>query len=124
MNRPLRAIVIEDDFLLSEALKDGLESIGCQVQAQAANLHDGLLIAAGQTCDFAIVDLDLMGEMAFPVLDTLHDRGIPFVMATGAFPEEIPTKHASAPRLSKPYNLRELRQIIKSLSHQGSSQQA
>lgn len=114
----LRTIIIEDDFLLSDALKDGLESLGCQVKARAATLHDGLRIARRSACDFAVVDLDLKGEMAFTVLDELHNRGIPFVMATGVLVEEIPAKYAGAARLSKPYNLRELQQVIEALSRE------
>lgn len=123
MNNPLRVIVIEDDYLLSATLKDGLERIGCTVLAQAANLRDGMLLTANTACDFAVVDLDLKGEMAFPLLDQLHELGIPFVMATGAYPGEVPARHANAPRLSKPYNLQELRQMIDRIAGENLSQQ-
>lgn len=118
MSVSLRAIIIEDDFLLAEALSDGLTRLGCRVQAQAGNVRNGLKIVADTPCDFAVVDLNLKGEMAFPVLDLLLQHGIPFLMATGAFADEIPEKHQGAPRLSKPYDMRELEQAIEDLTRE------
>lgn len=115
MSVRLRAIIIEDDFLLAEALRDGLKSIGCEVHAQASNVRDGLQVVADTPCDFAVVDLHLNSEMAFPILDLLLLHSIPFLMATGAFADEIPERHANAPRLSKPYDMHELKQAIDKL---------
>lgn len=123
MSIQLRGIVIEDDFLLSETLREALETLGCKVLAQAATLQDGQQLAASTDCDFAVVG-DLNGEMAFALLDALKDRGIPFVMATAASADEIPAKHAGAARLSKPYDLQELRHVIESFSRRRVSQSA
>ncbi|MEO7050070.1 MAG: response regulator [Rhodanobacter sp.] len=108
MKNPLRALVVEDDFLLAEMLVDALVKLGCEVLGSAANVDDGVRLAGESTCDFAIVDLDLRGEMAFPIFDRLRDRGIPCLMATGAFPVDIPEQYRATMRLSKPYDLREL----------------
>lgn len=118
MRSQLRAIFVEDDFLLAETLREGLESIGCAVLAQASNLRDGLQLAKSNEFDFAVVDIDLKGEMAFPLLDALDDRGIPFVIATGALLEDIPARHADAPRLPKPYDLQELRGVVANFTSQ------
>ena len=118
MTEPLRAIVIEDDFLLIESLRDGLAKLGCEVLACSASLGEGLQLAGDSDCDFAIVDLNLKGELAGPVLDRLEDRGVPFLLATGAYEADIPARHVDAPRLSKPYDLRELEQSIKRLAQE------
>ncbi|MEO8986771.1 MAG: response regulator [Rhodanobacter sp.] len=112
MKDSLRAIVIEDDFLLAQVLVDALASLGCKVLGSASNVADGVHLATESRCDFAIVDLDLKGQIALPVLDRLRGRGIPFLVATGAFSEDIPAPYVDAMRLSKPYNLRELKQAL------------
>jgi DNA-binding response OmpR family regulator len=112
MKSPLRAIVVEDEFMLAEILADALVTLGCEVLGSAANVDDGVRLAGESQCDFAIVDLNLKGKMAFPVLDRLHDRGIPCLMATGAFAEDIPPRYLGAARLSKPYDIRELQRAL------------
>ena len=109
---PLRALVIEDDFLLAEMLADALVKLGCKVLGSAVSVEDGVRLAGEIMCDFAIVDLDLRGEMAFPIFDRLHARGIPCLMATGAFPVDIPEPYRATMRLSKPYDLRELHRAL------------
>ncbi|HEV7121950.1 MAG TPA: response regulator [Rhodanobacter sp.] len=112
MKSPLRAIVVEDEFMLAEILADALATLGCEVLGSAANVDDGVRLAGESLCDFAIVDLNLKGKMAFPVLDRLHERGIPYLMATGAFAEDIPQRYLGAARLSKPYDVRELQRAL------------
>ena len=112
MKNSLRAIVVEDDFLLAENLVDVLVKLGCTVSGSASSVVDGVRLAGESRCDFAIVDFDLRGEMAIPVLDRLRDRGIPFLVATGVFAGDIPPPYADAARLSKPYDLRELRRAL------------
>ncbi|MEO8746124.1 MAG: response regulator [Rhodanobacter sp.] len=121
MSGDLRAIVIEDDFLLSETLGDALKKVGCVVVAQAASVADGLQIARNTRCDFAVVDLHLKGRMAYPILDVLQERGIPLLMATGLLREEIPARYADTARLSKPYDMHELRGAIDELVRGASS---
>jgi hypothetical protein len=55
----------------------------------------------------AVVDLDLQGVMAYPVLDELRQRGIPYVLATGTPQVDIPEAYG-APVVCKPYSLHEL----------------
>lgn len=112
MKNSLRAIVIEDDFLLADMLADVLLKLGCEVLGCASNVGDGVQLAGESLCDFAIVDLDLKGIMAVPILDRLRDRGVPFLVATGAFAEDIPPPYLDAPRLSKPYDLREMQRAL------------
>lgn len=116
MNIPLRVIVIEDDYLLAETLVDSLAALGYQVVAQAKSVSQALQGVETVACDFVIVDLYLKGEAAVPVLDKLCDRHIPFLVATGAYVADIAPRHLAAPRLSKPYNMRELQQAIEELS--------
>lgn len=109
-------IVIEDQHLLAESLADVLVKLASQALGSAANLRDAMDLAADQSCDFVVVDFALHGQSAFPVLDRLQDRGVPFVLATGAAREAIPTRHMSAICVSKPYDMHGIRRTIRTLA--------
>lgn len=109
MNSPLRVIVIEDDYLLAGALVDVLVRLGYEVQRTAATVRDALRLIESWSFDLAVVDLDLNGKMAVAVLDRLRELGVPFLLATGTFVDEIPARYRSAPRVSKPYDMHGLR---------------
>jgi hypothetical protein len=44
--------------------------------------------------DGAVVDINLQGELAYPIGDALIERGIPFVFTTGYDQAGIPTAYA------------------------------
>jgi len=71
-------------------------------------------MAAAETATYelAVVDLDLNGESAFPILDRLVLRGIPYILATNAHRADTPAIYLSAPFISKPYDVEQLRQAI------------
>lgn len=52
--------------------------------------------------DLTILDLNLDGEMVFPLLDFLSERAIPFVVRNGHSQEMVPTRHRDRPFLQKP----------------------
>ena len=124
MNVPLRVIFVEDDYLLAETLAECLVALGYQVSAHATTVSQALKDVEAVPCDFAIVDLFLKGEMASPVLDKLRDRGIPFLVASGAYVADIPPRHLGAPRLSKPYDLHALQHAIDGLALGASTQRS
>ncbi|KRA35652.1 hypothetical protein ASD68_04475 [Rhodanobacter sp. Root627] len=68
--------------------------------------------ARTENCDFAVVDLQLQGVMAYPLLDCLAQRGIPCIIASCQSRQDIPPRYMSMPAISKPYTTRELRRAI------------
>ena len=107
------AIVFEDHSGLMAALTDMLEErLGYEVAACAGCIEDAIRIAHIQPCDIAVVDLDLQGIMAYPALDELKRRGIPYVLATGALPLDIPHRY-HAPTVRKPYSAAQLENAIR-----------
>jgi DNA-binding NarL/FixJ family response regulator len=108
-----RAIIFEDHPGLASALEDLLsERLGYDVAACAGCIEEAIRLAHVEHCDVAVVDLDLQGVMAYPALDELLRRGIPYVLATGAMPVDIPGRYR-APLICKPYSLRELESALR-----------
>jgi DNA-binding NarL/FixJ family response regulator len=111
-----RAIVFEDHGGLASALADLLEArLGYDVAACAGCIEEALRVAHVERCDVAVVDLDLQGVMAYPALDELKRRGIPYVIATGTWPMDIPSRYR-APMVRKPYSAQQLEQAIREAS--------
>ena len=99
----LRVLIVEDNLLLAEVTKILLEDSGCQVVGPAGWLQRGLDLAGQEPLDGAILDINLHGEMSFPIAEVLHTRGVPFVFVTGYEDRSIvPLAYRAAPRLDKP----------------------
>jgi DNA-binding NtrC family response regulator len=65
---------------------------------------DALKIVAAEELDGALLDIDLGGEMSFPVASQLASRGVPFGFVTGyADSRTIPEKFRRVPCLAKPF---------------------
>jgi DNA-binding NarL/FixJ family response regulator len=108
-----RVIVFEDHSGLASALTDILEErLGYDVAACAGCIEEAMRLAHVEHCDVAVVDLDLQGVMAYPALDELMRRGIPYVLATGAAALDIPGKYR-APLIRKPYSAHQLASAIR-----------
>lgn len=108
-----RAIVFEDHAGLASALSDLLvERLGYDVAACAGCIEEAIRVAHVERFDVAVVDLDLQGVMAYPALDELKRRGIPYVLATGVIPVDIPSRYL-APTVRKPYSAHQLESAIR-----------
>lgn len=107
----LRVLVVEDSWHVANALKSLLEELGVDVAGPAASLHDAeRLLEARQPPDaiqVAIVDINLKGEMAYGLIDTLHSRGVRVVVISGyAVPQVAQSKVAAV--LQKPFSAKSL----------------
>ena len=98
-----RVLVVEDDFLVSLTTIDFLESNGCVVVGPAARLEAAFEFARSESLDAAVLDINIAGDMVWPVAEELQRRGVPFLFLS-AYPQfnVVPGLFASAPRLGKP----------------------
>ena len=106
--RDRRVLIVEDDYILAEDLREQLLSCGAVVMGPVAAVADALaLLEAGPAPDMAVLDIGLGdNETVYPVADALRARGIPFVFATGYDAWLIPDAYAAVPRAEKPIGLR------------------
>jgi DNA-binding response OmpR family regulator len=109
----LKVLVVEDNLLLAEVTKILLEESGCQVVGPAGWLQRGLEMARAEPLDGAVLDINLHGEMSFPIAEALSARGVPFIFVTGYEDRSIvPLAYRSAPRLDKPVADERLIEVI------------
>ena len=98
-----RVLVVEDEFLVSLTTIDFLESFGCEVVGPAASIVAAMQFAHTESLDAAVLDINISGEMIWPVAEELQRRNVPFLFLS-AYPERnvIPAQFAAVPRLGKP----------------------
>jgi CheY-like chemotaxis protein len=111
-----RVLVVEDDFLVSLTTTDFLESLGCVVVGPANCLAAALQLAQSEPLDAAILDINVAGEMIWPVAEELRRRDVPFLFLSAYHqPHVAPEIFAAIPHLEKPLEhfglLRHLRAI-------------
>jgi len=108
----LRVLVVEDEGGVALLIEDMLEEIGCEVAASAARLARAYEAAQAETLDFAVLDVNVAGEVSFAFARTLVGRGVPFVFSTGYGNSGLPADLQNRPVLTKPFKLSELRQAM------------
>jgi CheY-like chemotaxis protein len=108
----LRILVVEDEFLLALEVEAALISFGCSVAGPFAKLAKALDAARRTELDGAVLDVNLNGEMVYPLAEYLDGAGVPFVFLTGYVPSGLPERYRRFRRLQKPLQAEMLRQMI------------
>lgn len=102
-------LVVEDEFIIAEDLRQGLESLGAVVIGPVATVGAALkLVLSGQRIDGATLDVSLRGERSDQVAEALSARKVPFVLVTGYGSEDLPPTLRDAPRCQKPYTITQI----------------
>jgi CheY-like chemotaxis protein len=108
-----RILLVEDEYFIVEDLARAFTQAGAIVLGPAATLSEALrLVASSGTLDGAVLDINLQGEMVFPLADALMTRGVSFVFSTGYNCEAIPSRFDTIPRCEKPVSPE---QVVKAL---------
>lgn len=114
--RGKRVLVVEDEYLLADDLRDTLEEEGAEVLGPVADTDGAFaLIGPGEQVDAALLDINLSGESVFPLADALVERGVPLAFATGYDRQAIPERFAAVARLEKPVRSREIIATLRAL---------
>ncbi len=96
-------LLVEDNVVLAMDMSDGLSRLGAKNVENAGVVSDALQILKKTTFDFAVLDMNLRGEVSFDIARDLINRGIPFLFVTGygsAF--DVPAELESIQILTKP----------------------
>jgi two-component SAPR family response regulator len=104
-----RILIVEDDSILAMNLEDQLKSAGGNVIGRVSRRAKALEVLEEASPDAVVLDLNLRGELATDLAETLAARQIPFVVVTGYGNRhfDVPALQ-EAPRLHKPIDSREL----------------
>src|SRR5436189_5105603 len=99
----LRILVVEDEAIVSFLLEDTLLGLGCTDVVLAGRLDAALAHLDKALPDLAVLDVNLGGELVYPVAERLRASGVPFVFTTGYGASGIAAEWKGAPILQKPF---------------------
>ena len=103
-----RVLVVEDEYIVALEAEDLLAELGYVVVAAAPTLNDALLAAQAKKFDCAILDVNLGGELSYPIAEMLTERGVPFIFATAYPTYTIDHGYRHVPKVQKPFDGRSL----------------
>ena len=119
----MRVLVVEDEVRLAEAIRDGLDAEGFDVELCHDGL-DGLWRAREQPYGAIVLDILLPGMNGYKVCQTLRDEGIwtPVLMLTakrGEYDEAEALDTGADDFLSKPFSFVVLVARLRALARRG-----
>ena len=102
--RHAKVLLVEDDFIVAYDMQTMLEEQGATVTGPASSLNEARELLARSCPNVAVLDVNLNGELVFPLAEELQSRGVPYIFATAYADDErlYPLSAKQAPRLAKP----------------------
>ena len=107
--------MVEDEVLVAWLLEDMLADLGCAVVGPAASVKQALAMIDAEAIDVAVLDVNLNGQLSYPIADALAARGVPFVFSTGYDKDRMLDGYKTFPVLQKPFHQSELSDILAKL---------
>jgi CheY-like chemotaxis protein len=108
----VRILVVEDEALIAEDLRETLETAGCVVVGPCPQVREAVAEALGGRIDGAILDRNLKNQSSEPVAEALRRRGVPFVVVSGYADTGLPEHFSDVPLLAKPFQRGELIRVL------------
>jgi len=100
-----RVLIVEDEALVAMTLEAMLEDLGWITVGPVGRLDEAMRLARTEPIDAAVLDVNLAGENTAPVAQTLVERRIPFIVATGYGESDLDGFFRMAPSLAKPFTI-------------------
>jgi DNA-binding response OmpR family regulator len=115
-DRPLRALVVEDEHLLAVSLADSLRRIGLEVGGVANSQTEAVALLEQRSFDIAFIDLFLGREYhGLDLAKLASAQSVAVVLVTGhlshAISDTLATLHSAA-LLTKPFSIDQLRSVV------------
>jgi len=76
-------LLLEDEFLIAMDAEQILKELGVATVEIASTLTDAEQLAENVRFDVAMLDVNINGQVSFPLAESLWRRGVPVVFATG-----------------------------------------
>ena len=84
-----RIMIVEDEALVAMALRESLDELGFSVLGPFSRISEAMIALRNNRIDAAVLDVNLGGELIYPLADVLAADHVPFVFITGYGAEEI-----------------------------------
>ena len=98
-----RIIIIEDEPVIALDIEQAVVEADCFVAGMAHTLKEALAMLESVPCDGVILDANLAGKTAEPIVERLRAGEIPFVVVSGYTREQLDFVDDSIPIVGKPF---------------------
>lgn len=112
----MRILVLEDEVFVALDLEDELRAQGHDVVGPASTLAEAHELAEATELDFALLDVNIRGEMPSALADLLRRRNVPFAYVSGYDEAYIKVNLPSAPMLGKPLQKKALNALLQQVA--------
>jgi len=107
-----RVMLVEDESLIAMMMEQTLSDLGYDVVGPFGTVREAIEAIECEPVDAAILDINLGGEMAYPIARILQAREVPFVFMTGYGTETIAVPFPNARIFQKPLDREVLRELF------------
>jgi PAS domain S-box-containing protein len=107
-----RILLVEDEHLIAMMMTQALRDLNCEVVGPFAKIGDALAAIERESIDAGVLDINLGGEMAYPIAHMLEARNVPFVFMTGYGAEAISTPFPQVRIIQKPVEREMLQELF------------
>jgi DNA-binding response OmpR family regulator len=98
----LEILLVEDEAIIALMVEDLLRDLGCGRVRHASRIGRALEMIEERRPGAAILDVNLGGDVVFPVAERLEAAGTPFVFTTGYERDIVPARWRGRPFVQKP----------------------
>jgi CheY-like chemotaxis protein len=107
-----RVLIVEDELMVVLLIEDLLADLGCSTVGPCGSVGEALEAAQAGLFDLAVLDVNLGGEMVYPVAEALTERHIPFLFWSGYGDEAIPPGRSGWRVCAKPFKADDLAEML------------
>jgi CheY-like chemotaxis protein len=93
-------------------MQELLEAIGYRSTEPIGRLSDAVAAAERERFRGAVLDMNLNGEIVYPLAELLTAQKVPFIFVTGYAPRSVDARFTAVPILQKPVLQDELAAIL------------
>ncbi len=112
-------LVVEDEALVALAVNDTLVDHGWSVIGPFSVVADARDVALKTPINAAILDVNVNGDLVYPLAELLREKAIPFVFVTGYGVESIDPRFQNVQVLHKPIERDVLKRLFVMPARQG-----
>ena len=105
-------LIVEDEMIIALDLEQTLVAAGFATLGPARSVEAARPMIEERNFDVALVDLELQGALATPLVERLRDLAIPFAFITGFDREDLPEQFGADVVIAKPWDPAELVEAV------------
>lgn len=98
-----RVLIVEDSYMLATEMAAYFDDLGFKTSDNAATVNNALSLLAMNDYDFCLLDINLRGEMSYPVAAQLVKNNTNFAFSSGyGKSKDFPEEYNHIPMFKKP----------------------